>query len=144
MLDHLCNLRISLTLSVSLCSIISNIILLLERNLTHLPSTSVYLSPSTLTRLLHHSTWPPLIPTYCTIRMKLMQKSKGPYSHFRVGAALLSEDGSIITGANVENASYPVGTCAERCALSTAVVSMGGRIFLLLFLSSLIFYICVK
>ncbi|CAF9919971.1 hypothetical protein IMSHALPRED_004782 [Imshaugia aleurites] len=44
-----------------------------------------------------------------------------PYSHFRVGAALLSADGSIIVGANVENASYPVGTCAERCALATAV-----------------------
>ncbi len=47
----------------------------------------------------------------------------GPYSKFRVGAALLTEDGVIITGANVENASYPVGLCAERCALSKAVVS---------------------
>jgi len=35
----------------------------------------------------------------------------------------LTDDGSIITGANVENASYPVGLCAERCALAKAVVS---------------------
>ena len=47
----------------------------------------------------------------------------GPYSYFRVGCALLTEDGTIIVGANVECASYNVGTCAERCALAKAVVS---------------------
>ena len=47
----------------------------------------------------------------------------GPYSKFRVGAAVLTESGVIIQGANVENASYPVGLCAERCALAKAVVS---------------------
>ncbi|MCJ1279390.1 hypothetical protein MMC21_007214 [Puttea exsequens] len=46
-----------------------------------------------------------------------------PYSHFRVGAAILTGDGAILTGANVENASYPVGICAERCAVAKAVVS---------------------
>ncbi|MCJ1474349.1 hypothetical protein MMC13_003007 [Lambiella insularis] len=44
-----------------------------------------------------------------------------PYSHFRVGAALLTPSGHYITGVNVENASYPVGTCAERCAMAKAV-----------------------
>ncbi|PSN63316.1 cytidine deaminase [Corynespora cassiicola Philippines] len=53
-----------------------------------------------------------------------------PYSLFRVGASLLIQPSSsetsstptIITGANVENAAYPVGTCAERVAMGTAVV----------------------
>jgi cytidine deaminase len=45
-------------------------------------------------------------------------KAYAPYSHFKVGAALLMEDGNMITGSNHENASYPVGICAERAALS--------------------------
>ncbi|KAI0191778.1 cytidine deaminase-like protein [Xylaria flabelliformis] len=44
-----------------------------------------------------------------------------PYSQFRVGASLLSTDGVFFNGANVENASYPVGTCAERVAFGKAV-----------------------
>jgi cytidine deaminase len=44
-----------------------------------------------------------------------------PYSKFNVGAAVLTRDGHVITGVNVENASYPLGMCAERCALSRAV-----------------------
>lgn len=44
-----------------------------------------------------------------------------PYSNFRVGATLLTENGEFIDGANVENAAYPVGTCAERVALGKAV-----------------------
>jgi len=44
-----------------------------------------------------------------------------PYSNFRVGATILTTDGAYINGANVENASYPVGTCAERVAFGKAV-----------------------
>jgi len=47
--------------------------------------------------------------------------SYSPYSHFRVGAALLCEDGSIFTGTNVENRSFGLTVCAERSALSAAI-----------------------
>jgi cytidine deaminase len=48
-----------------------------------------------------------------------------PYSHFYVGAALLLDDGSIVTGCNVENMSYGLTSCAERNALFRAI-SEGG------------------
>lgn len=44
-----------------------------------------------------------------------------PYSHYPVGAALRAQDGTVFTGCNVENASYPVTICAERTALVKAV-----------------------
>ena len=49
------------------------------------------------------------------------EKSYSPYSHFRVGAALLCQDGSIFQGANVENRSFGLTICAERSALFSAV-----------------------
>lgn len=48
-------------------------------------------------------------------------KAYCPYSNFRVGCALLTADGSLVTGANIENASYPVGTCAERVTIGKAI-----------------------
>ncbi|OAA32719.1 Cytidine deaminase-like protein [Moelleriella libera RCEF 2490] len=52
-----------------------------------------------------------------------------PYSKFRVGAAVLAADGTLTAGANVENAAYPVGTCAERVALARAVTERPGLVF---------------
>lgn len=46
-----------------------------------------------------------------------------PYSKFHVGAAVLFDDGQVVTGCNVENASYGLSLCAERNALSTAISS---------------------
>lgn len=51
-----------------------------------------------------------------------------PYSHYAVGAALLTEDGTLYQGANIENAAYPVSVCAERVAIFKAV-NEGHRAF---------------
>ena len=48
------------------------------------------------------------------------QKSYSPYSKFKVGAALLTKDGKIYVGANIENSSYPLTVCAERVAFFRA------------------------
>lgn len=62
---------------------------------------------------------------------KAAEASYSPYSHFRVGAALLCEDGSVFTGTNVENRSFSLTICAERSAV-VAAVSAGKRRFIAL------------
>jgi len=60
-----------------------------------------------------------------THAVEAMKTAYAPYSNFPVGAAALVDDGRIVTGCNVENASYGVGLCAE-CGLVSNLVRTGG------------------
>ena len=57
----------------------------------------------------------------CRAAIQAMKQSYSPYSDFKVGAALLTKDGKIYTGCNIENASFSVTVCAERTAIFKAV-----------------------
>ena len=59
------------------------------------------------------------------VATQAMANAYAPYSGFRVGAALLTVTGEIVTGCNVENASYGLSMCAERNAIANGVIRLG-------------------
>jgi cytidine deaminase len=62
------------------------------------------------------------------LAIQAAQYSYSPYSRFRVGAAVLLEDGRIFTGCNIENASYRLTICAEHTAIARAISEAGPKI----------------
>ena len=62
----------------------------------------------------------------CRAAVEALEGSYAPYSHFHVGAAVRLSDGTIVKGANQENAAYPSGLCAERTAMFAAGANYPG------------------
>ncbi|MGV9194972.1 cytidine deaminase [Microbacterium sp. MC2] len=62
------------------------------------------------------------------VATEAMRRAYAPYSHYKVGAAALVSDGRIVSGCNVENASYGVGLCAECGLVSDLQMSGGGQL----------------
>jgi cytidine deaminase len=67
-------------------------------------------------------------PTLRTAAREAMTHAYAPYSKFPVGAAALVDDGRVVVGCNVENASYGIGLCAECGLVSALLASGGGRL----------------
>jgi cytidine deaminase len=70
----------------------------------------------------------PSLDTLFEAARAIQAKAYAPYSRFKVGAAVATSDGRVFTGCNVENAAYPVGSCAEAGAIAAMVAAGGSRI----------------
>ncbi|HEV2512714.1 cytidine deaminase [Bosea sp. (in: a-proteobacteria)] len=68
----------------------------------------------------------PDLDTLFAAALAVRSQAYAPYSRFKVGAAILADDGKVYPGCNVENAAYPVGACAEAGAIS-AMIAGGAR-----------------
>lgn len=68
--------------------------------------------------------WQPLLDA----ATNAMKKSYSPYSNFAVGAAALTDDGRIVSGCNVENASFGITLCAECSLISELFMTGGGKL----------------
>ena len=62
------------------------------------------------------------------VAVEAMKKSYSPYSNFAVGAAAITTDGRIVSGCNIENASYGVTLCAECSLVSDLMMTGGGKL----------------
>jgi cytidine deaminase len=64
------------------------------------------------------------------VAKKAMERAYAPYSNYKVGAALVCDDGTVFKGCNIENASYGLTNCAERSAIFSAIYRrQWGRFF---------------
>jgi len=70
----------------------------------------------------------PSLDTLFTAAKAIQARAYAPYSRFKVGAAIVTPNGQVFTGCNVENAAYPVGSCAEAGAISAMLAAGESRI----------------